>query len=109
VQSSTRGLLDDTTAVQAAVDSNPAIGGNILVSGVVFEGSAGTVERSSDDSNTAKIVGGVVGGGAVCLALVFILMGRRSRNYSEHNNGNDEDSCASHSQEPTIELREQED
>jgi hypothetical protein len=128
VQSSARGLLEDIPSVQTAVDINPIIGGDILVSAVVFDDAEDNddnddivpivdpVERSSDDnddSKTAKIVGGVVGGGAVCLALVFIFMGRRSRIRPEHDNGNAESSsslaskpaplpsgAASHSKDP---------
>jgi hypothetical protein len=76
VQSRAREVLRDTRAVQTAVDSNPAIGRDIQVVGVGFEGSG----DDNDDNKTAKIVGGVVGAGALCLALAAIFTARGRRN-----------------------------
>jgi hypothetical protein len=75
VQSQARRLLRDTSAVQRAVDSNPAIGENASVSGVRSVGDV-----VDDDNNTARIVGGVVGASAFCLALAVIFMARGRRN-----------------------------
>jgi hypothetical protein len=87
VQSSTRGLLRDRTALQAAVDSNPAIGGDISVSGVVLEGA---VDDENNDRNRAAIIGGVVGAGALTLAMAIILISRR-RNIPDFDDDDDDD------------------
>jgi hypothetical protein len=76
VQSRGRGLLRDTSAVQRAVDSNPNIGENVSVSGVRSVGD----DADDDNNKTAKIVGGVVGASAFCLALAVIFMARGRRN-----------------------------
>jgi hypothetical protein len=73
VQSLGKELLSDT-AVQTAVDSNPAIGQNVRVAGVVFDDPG---DGDDDDDNTAVIVGVVVGAGAFLLALIAILTSRR--------------------------------
>jgi hypothetical protein len=90
VQSNARGLLRDTRAVQTAVDTNQAIGENVIVSGVE---SVGDVD-DNDDSNTAKIVGGVVGASAFCIALAVIFMAR-GRTTPESDDDNEEAPLAS--------------
>jgi hypothetical protein len=67
-------LLSENSAVQSAVDSNPAIGQNVRVVGVVIDEPVG---EDDDDDNTAVIVGLVVGAGAFLLALIAILTSRR--------------------------------
>jgi hypothetical protein len=79
VQSRGRGVLRDTRALQAALDSNPAIGDNVRVASVVLEGSVGD---DNDDINTAAIIGGAVGAGLLTLILAAILITRR-RNIPE--------------------------
>jgi hypothetical protein len=87
VQSRARGVLRDTRALQAALDSNPAIGGNVSVSSIVFDGSVGD---DNDDINTAAIVGGAVGAVLLTLILAGILITRR-RNISDLNDDDDDD------------------
>jgi hypothetical protein len=65
------GILRDTRAVQAAVDSNPAIGVNVGVVGVRSVG-----EDDNNDINTPAIVVGVVAGFLFILILAAILMPR---------------------------------
>jgi hypothetical protein len=70
-------LLSENSAVQSAVDSNPAIGQNVRVVGVVIDEPVGD---DDDDDNTAVIVGVVVGASAFLLALVAIFTSRRRIN-----------------------------
>jgi hypothetical protein len=85
VQSRGRGVLRDTRALQAALDSNLAIGDNVRVSSVVFEGSVG----DNDDIYTAAIIGGAVGAVLLTLILAAILI-TRYRNIPEFSDDDDD-------------------
>jgi len=68
-------LLQNESAVQEAVDANPAIGQNVRIEKVVVSGGSGN--PGDDDDNIGAIVGGVVGGAAVVALLVGMLLSRR--------------------------------
>ena len=93
VQALQQELMEDTVAVQVAVDANPSIGGTVVVEKVAFDEIPGDGDPNGDDGddNNAAIVGGVVGGSVLTLAAVALLMTRRRTNPLAGDDDDDDD------------------
>jgi hypothetical protein len=78
-------MMEDTAQVQAAVDTNPSIGGNVIVEKLSFDAMIDDDDGGSDgdDDNNAAIIGGVIGGSVLALAVIALLITRRWTNASD--------------------------
>jgi hypothetical protein len=70
-------VMQDTDAVQAALDANPSIGVSVVVEIVAFNAIIDDGSGDGGDDNNAAIIGGGIGGSVLALAVAVLLITRR--------------------------------
>jgi hypothetical protein len=96
VQDLQQNLLEDTVALQTALDVNPNIGASVVVVekvafDAIIDDGTGDGTGGGDDNNNAAIIGGVIGGSVLTLAVVALLMTRRRSNPLDGEDDDDDD------------------